>query len=63
MSPSEITRGGYITCSYDKYNPYGVMHNRYDTIEEARRHIKFQKEQMQSKSEWHILHVTAKCVE
>lgn len=63
MSVGEIVRGGYITCSFDEYYPHGIMHNRYNTIEEAREHIKFQKEEMQSKSEWHILHVTAKCVE
>ena len=57
MGTDSIRRGCYITCAYDNYNPYGRLVNSYETLEQAKAHIRCQKEEMQSKANWTILHV------
>lgn len=50
MSTNEFGRG-YITCCEDR------MVNRYNTLEEAKGHIEYQKKQMHSTKHWFILHI------
>jgi len=57
MGIDSIHKGCYITCVYDNDNPYGRMVNSYKTLEQAKDHICYQKEEMQSKANWTILHV------
>jgi len=57
MGVDSINNNSYIVCVYDSSNPYGRMVNAYKTKEEAKDHIKFQKEKMGSKAYWNILHI------
>lgn len=57
MGTDSIRRGCYITCVYDNDNPYGCMVNSYETLEQAKAHIRYQKDEMQSKANWNILHI------
>ena len=42
---------GYWTATEER------LVNRYDTLEEAERHIKFQREHMGNKATWYIIHI------
>lgn len=57
MGLDGVSKGCYITCAYDKDSPYGEMVNSYKTLEEAKAHIRFQKEEMHSNARWNILHI------
>ena len=57
MGIDSIRRGCYITCVYDDIDPYGRMVNSYETLEQAKAHIRYQKKEMQSKANWTILHI------
>lgn len=50
MSTSEFGKG-YIVCTDER------LVCRYQTLEEAQGHIKFQRETMGSKTNWYIVHV------
>lgn len=57
MGTESIFKGCYITCAYDSISPYGRMVCSYKTLEEAKEHIRYQKEEMNSKARWSILHI------
>lgn len=49
---TELRKSGYYTIADGRYINY------YTTLEEAKEHIKFQKEVVGSKSKWEIAKVT-----
>lgn len=55
MKPTNLSTG-YWTCTDEHFC------NCYDTVEEAKAHIKFQKEKMHSSANWHIVYITAKWI-
>lgn len=57
MTLDNIHRGCFITCICDKSSPYGRMVRSYDTLKEAKDHIRYQREEMGSNAKWNILHI------
>nr|DAN01159.1 MAG TPA: hypothetical protein [Crassvirales sp.] len=55
MKPTNLSTG-YWTCTDEHFC------NCYDTVEEAKAHIKFQKEKMNSIANWHIVHIKAEWI-
>lgn len=57
MGLDNIHSGCFITCVYDKYSPFGEMVRSFETLEEAKDHIRYQREEMHSDARWNILHI------
>jgi len=57
MGTASLHKGCYVTCAHDDMDPHGRMVCSYSTLEEAKEHIRYQKEEMQSKAHWNILHI------
>ena len=57
MGVESLFKGLYVTCAYDNMSPYGRMVNSYKTLEEAKAHIRYQKDVEGSKARWDIIHI------
>lgn len=57
MGTDSLFKGCYITCVHNNQSPYGRMVSAYNNIEDAKSHIKYQKEKMAHKGFWSILHI------
>lgn len=59
MGTDSLFKDCYVTVVHGNSNSdyYGRMVNCYPTEEEARNHIKYQKEVMGSTGYWNILHI------
>ena len=56
MDLYNVSKGCYIVCAYDARNN-GHMVRSYNTLKEAKAHIRYQIEEMHSTSSWNILHI------
>lgn len=57
MGTDSIFNGAYIVCRHSELAPYGKMVASYGTEQEAKNHIQYQKEHMNNKTGWSILHI------
>ena len=57
MGTDSLFKECYITCVHDSQSPYGRMVNFYNNIEDAKSHIKYQKEEMAHPGHWSIIHI------